>query len=131
MTYTLNAGRQIARNGQPLAVLVASTYGDGAVSPTVLDTLARDTVAALNAAAIVREMLVWEADRFDAVPIGYQVGIAATYPTRAEAEACCAMVGMRPDSIEEIFGDLNVSGADLVDAFTDWRLRLRAAMEAA
>lgn len=81
--------------------------------------------------AILDDMLAYEAEKFDAEPVEFEVHDGANkrevgpYETRAEAMAVAADY---PGSvIVEIFGDLNVSGADLVDAFTAWRPELKAA----
>jgi hypothetical protein len=101
--YTLAAGRRIDCDGEPLVILVKAQYDSEKppISPTRLDTLARDAVAALNGVdrlaaleSLVREMLAYEAEEFDGPP---------DMP-------------------------LDVSGADLVDAFADWRERLKAVL---
>lgn len=81
--------------------------------------------------AILDDMLAYEAEKFDAEPVEFEVHDGANkrevgpYETRAEAIAVAADY---PGAvIVEIFGDLNVSGADLVDAFTEWRGQLKAA----
>jgi hypothetical protein len=68
-------------------------------------------------AVIAAEVLAYQAAQFDAECL------ECTPATRAECEMCEG-TGFDHDR------DLSVSGADLVDAFSEWRPRLRAALEA-
>lgn len=83
--------------------------------------------AAARLRPILADMLAYEAERFDAVPLAFYVQhpkwTRGPYDDRETAEATAAAY---PGAhVSEEFGDLDVSGADLVDAFSEWRAQLR------
>lgn len=73
--------------------------------------------------SIARDMLAWEADQFDAVCLDCQ-GTGTRWPGTDAEQTCQTCDGTGEDANR----DLSVSGADMVDAFADWRLRLKAAL---
>lgn len=85
--------------------------------------------------AILADMLAYEAAKFDAEPVEFDVYDAAEkrsrggFKSREEAEAAARQI---PGAVVlDVYDDLDVSGADLVDAFTAWREQLKAALATA
>lgn len=76
MKYTLQAGRSILKDDQPIVHLVRSTihsHGDFAFTPSEADVFAKEIVSACNTAPVLTrlvqdaiEMLRWQAS----VPVG-------------------------------------------------------------
>ena len=85
--------------------------------------------------AILADMLAYEAAKFDAEPVEFDVYDAAEkrsrggFKSREEAEAAARQIPGA--TVLDVYDDLDVSGADLVDAFTAWREQLKAALDTA
>lgn len=93
--------------------------------------------------AVLDNMLAYEAERFDAKPVAFYVRTWRTssastthgpYDDREVAKATLAAYlhgdGMMAGEIDEELGELDVNGADMVDAFTEWRGQIREALHA-
>lgn len=138
------------------AVHIASDLGDGDPAKAIaaanaammrMDYGSEVELAAAEADpplfAIIGDILAYKADEFDGASTWDVVreletgDVAIHTDIRSEAEAerladlDMAETGGLAYINEVKAGDLQVSGADLVDAFTQWRLQLRAALMAA
>lgn len=84
--------------------------------------------------AVLADMLAYEAEKFDRAPLEFEVYDSVLkrslgpFESREVAQAEVDRLAFCAE-IVEIHGELNVSGSDLVDAFTNWRDQLNAALD--
>lgn len=81
--------------------------------------------------AILDDMLAYQAEQFDAEPVEFEVYDGANKRTMGpfdDRETAQATADLHAGAeVIQVQGELNVSGADLVDAFTAWRDQLKDA----
>lgn len=77
---------------------------------------------------IVRHMVAWNAAAFDGAWFAYQ-GTVQVGPFATEDAATSYANDQRPGWEVEFREHADVSGGDLVEAFAEWRLELKAALE--